>query len=385
MECPICKSKKTEIFLKRYKMPVCQNLLCFSKKAAKVVKRDDTFIAVCKKCGFIFNQCFNPDLLGYGKDYNNSQTSSPVFRDHIDSLIDQLVEKEGVRNRFIVEIGCGDGFFLKALCKKGKNTGIGFDPSYVGPKSLMNGKLRFVRGYYGGSNKFIGGDVIICRHVIEHVKYSLNMLNLIKRACEIDFPHAKIFFETPSAAWILKNRVIWDFFYEHCSYFTKESLKTSFEIAGLKINKISKVFRGQYLWVSSEIAQKKSTKKIKNNSFEIQKLTKRFDASEKKLLKSYLGRIKKMNKEGKVALWGAGAKGVAFANLIDPDCKSIDCVVDLNSKKQGKYIPGTGHPIVDYKQLSKRNVRNVILMNPNYHSENKMLLRKACLHNINLI
>lgn len=385
MKCPICKAQKTSIFLRRYKVPVCQNLLCFSKQSAKSIRRDDIYMSVCKKCGFIFNKCFDETLLRYGKNYNNNQTSSPIFREHISGLINLLINKEGVHNKSIVEIGCGDGFFLKILCRNGKNTGIGFDPSYAGPENIMNGRVKFIRDYYGENNKAVGGDIIVCRHVIEHVQYPLHMLNLIKRTCKVSFPHVKIFFETPSAAWILKNCVIWDFFYEHCSYFTAQSLRTAFEISGFKVNNISNMFGGQYLWLSAEIERRKPAQKDKLRASNIQKSTNKFSVSEKRLLKNYRHSIEKMAREGNVALWGAGAKGVTLANLIDTDSKLINSVVDLNPKKQGCYIPGTGHSIIDYRQLSKRGVKNVILMNPNYRSENKSLLRKANLHNVNLV
>ena len=87
--------------------------------------------------------------------------------------------------------------------------------------------------------------------------------------------------------------------------------------------------------------------------------------------------IKRLARAGRVALWGAGAKGSTFANLIDPDRALIDCVVDLNPGKQGRFIPGSGHPIVDYRELASRNVTDAVLMNPNYRAENLKLLQAA--------
>jgi hypothetical protein len=52
----------------------------------------------------------------------------------------------------------------------------------------------------------------------------------------------------------------------------------------------------------------------------------------------------------------------------------IDCLVDLNPRKRGCFVPGTGHPIVSYDQLPARQVTSAILMNPNYYLENKRLL-----------
>jgi hypothetical protein len=76
-----------------------------------------------------------------------------------------------------------------------------------------------------------------------------------------------------------------------------------------------------------------------------------------------------------VALWGAGAKGVTLANLLDPARERIACVVDLNPSKQGCFVPGTGHPIVGPQKLPDYGVSSAILMNPNYRSENLALLR----------
>jgi hypothetical protein len=70
--------------------------------------------------------------------------------------------------------------------------------------------------------------------------------------------------------------------------------------------------------------------------------------------------------------------------LIDPEGRLIDCIIDLNPNKQGKYIPGAGHPIVSYKKLSERGTTDAILMNPNYHQENLLLLNSANL-NVNLV
>jgi len=94
----------------------------------------------------------------------------------------------------------------------------------------------------------------------------------------------------------------------------------------------------------------------------------------------WLTRLLDLKARGKVALWGAGAKGATFANLVDPDGTIIDCVVDLNPNKQGGYIPGTGHPIVAPAALPERGVARALLMNPNYREENLQLLAKAGIH-----
>ena len=72
---------------------------------------------------------------------------------------------------------------------------------------------------------------------------------------------------------------------------------------------------------------------------------------------------------GKVAVWGAGAKGVTFTNTVDPDGTLVHCVIDINTKKQGGFLPVTAHPIVSPVDAKARGVKSVVIMNPNYRQE----------------
>lgn len=194
-------------------------------------------------------------------------------------------------------------------------------------------------------------------------------------------PKARVFFETPCVEWILGRRVIWDFFYEHCSLFTAESLGHAFRQSGFAVDRVEHIFGGQYLWLEARVANVDATLPI---GVKITQLAEDYAADEKKLRADWMTRLSDLAANGKVALWGAGAKGATFANLVDPECTLIDCVVDLNPNKQGRFIPGTGHPITSPAALQARGVRNAVLMNPNYREENLQLLAQASI-DLNLI
>ena len=181
--------------------------------------------------------------------------------------------------------------------------------------------------------------------------------------------------------WILENRVLWDFFYEHCSYFTAPSLSTAVELSGFRVESVQTIFGGQYLWLEASVAPQ--GRSPSSSPAEILALAREFGAMETELKKNWERRIGEL--KGRIALWGAGAKGVTFANLIDRDCQTLACVVDLNPQKQGHYLPGTGHPIVSYRALPEYGVSTAILMNPNYYAESLGLLREAHLDGISLL
>jgi SAM-dependent methyltransferase len=373
--CPVCCSPHISAFLRRKAVPVSQNLLISDQKTAEVVPRGTLTLAVCSECGFFFNQTFDPAKVGYGQDYDNTQTHSPLFIKYIEELVDYLVFEKGIQNCQIVEVGCGKGLFLRKLVQVpgSGNRGYGFDPSYTGPEIDLEGRLKFEKRYYGPEHAEIPADVVICRHVIEHVPDPLTLLATIKRTLRHS-PQAKVFFETPCGEWILCHRVFWDFFYEHCSYFTADSLTTAFEATGFRVGSIRNVFEQQYLW--AEATASDQTPSVTKRAGYIPDLAREFAKSEHELKKLLREMVRTFASKGGVALWGAGAKGVTLANLIDPQRHWIACVVDLNPQKQGHYIPGTGHPIVGYQEMIRYGVNTVILMNPNYHQENLGLLKR---------
>jgi len=373
--CPICKSSSVDPFLERAKVPVLQNFIIPNQKLAKNVPKGELKLVVCNDCGFIFNQTFDLLKLNYGEKYDNTQDISSYFYEYTTNLVRDLVFKKNVKNCSIVEIGCGKGSFLRRLVepKKWENRGYGFDLSYVGPKTDFSGRLNFERRFYD-TDCAIDADVIICRHVIEHVPDPLKLLSTIRQSLK-NSEQTQIFFETPTVDWILQNKVIYDFFYEHCSYFNANSLATAFELAGFKVNVVKTIFKGQYLWLEAAPSTKKQ--KIRKIPGITSNLTKDFSVIEKKIIDNWKKRICELTKKGKVAIWGGGAKGVTFCNLIDPECKLIDSVIDLNPNKHGKYVSGTGHPIIDYSEITARKITSAILMNPNYYDENKILLQKS--------
>ena len=393
-KCPVCGGSSTTRFLHRYPVPVHQNLVMADRVGAVAVSRGELDMQVCEGCGFVFNRAFDLSKLSYGQDYDNTQSHSAYFDAYLNELVTQMVEVHGVRNVNVVEVGCGKGHFLRKLVQAAGagNQGFGFDPSYVGPDTDLDGQLVFRRCFYDASCSDVPADVVVCRHVIEHVPDPTQLLRAVRSALT-NAPHARVFFETPCVDWILRNRVVWDFFYEHCSLFSSASLRLAFERTGFMVERVTHVFGGQYLWLEARPANVLPATAINESvtgfiegvgstystavATATPALAHDFGLAEYRLRHEWRARLADLKLQGKLALWGAGAKGVTFANLVDPDGVTLDCVVDINPNKQGGFIPGTGHAIVAPETLSERNVRNVILMNPNYRLENLQLLRST--------
>ncbi|MFD2405198.1 class I SAM-dependent methyltransferase [Azorhizophilus paspali] len=307
-QCPVCGDIRLFPFLHRRQVPVHQNLVVMDKVIARSVTRGDLDLVVCEGCGFIFNKAFEFSLLSYGHDYDNTQSCSAYFDMYLDGLVTNLVEQHGVRNCTIVEVGCGKGQFIKKLVSYpgANNRGYGFDPSYVGPDTDLDGRVSFRRCYYDDRCVDVAADVVVCRHVIEHVPDPLVLLGSV-RAALAGASNTRVFFETPCVEWILRNRVVWDFFYEHCSLFTAESLGVAFERAGFVVERVEHIFGGQYLWLEGRPSC--TIPPLSPISPRTAELAKNYGVCEVGLKGEWLNRLQILCAEGKIALWGLVPKG----------------------------------------------------------------------------
>lgn len=366
--CPVCKSKKLFKFFKRKCVPVHENRIYKKRDSALKINKGTISLVCCENCGLIFNQTFEFEKLDYSLNYKNSQIHSPFFNTHVSNIANALKKK--IKNSNILEIGCGDGYFLKKLInKKNNNFGIGYDPSYNGPLIIGN-QLRFIPKFFPTKQITIFPDIIISRHVIEHVSNIISFLTEIRNASK----KSKIFLEMPNVEWSLLNKQIWDFTYEHCSLFTNSSITNALNLTGFKCVKIKKVFNQQYLFVEAIPDCNFNSKKFFSfNAKKIIKITKNFHQDKKILINNIKLQLDYLS-NSKIAIWGAAGKGVNFVNMFDPNRKIIDCLIDMNSEKWNQYVSGTGHKVVNYNQIEKRKIKSILILNPNYYNEIDKLL-----------
>jgi SAM-dependent methyltransferase len=372
VRCPVCASP-SEIVLLRRGVPVHQNLVFESRDDARGIARGDLSLACCERCGFAFNSAFDESKLAYGRGYDNTQSCSPTFLDHMRGLAEELVANPALAAGHVVEVGCGAGAFLRMLADLAPPgfTGEGFDPAYRGPESELDGRLGFVRSFFGPETESRPAAAVISRHVIEHIPDPVPFLEAVRSAAIRGEDPAEIYLETPSVEWIFGHGAIWDLFYEHCSYFSPGSISEACARAGIAAESVRPVFGGQYLWVKARpgIA---TTSELQAETLE---LARAFAERMARIEEHLRGLLRGAPSAGSTFLWGAGAKGVTVANLIDPGCASLAGVVDVNPRKQGGWLPGTGHPIVGPEALAHAPGGRVIVMNSNYLDEIRSTIR----------
>lgn len=369
--CPACGSGGMSIFYEVEAVPVHSCVLLPTAEAALNFPRGDIRLGFCAACGFIANVAFDPSLLDYSQDYEETQGFSPRFNAFARQLAERLIARYNLRGKSVLEIGCGKGEFLVLLCALGDNRGIGIDPSYIPERTPSEAaeRITFIRDYYSDAYEHLPADFICCRHTLEHIADVGDFVRLVRRSIgERDLP---VFFEVPDVLRVLRELAFWDVYHEHCSYFTLGSLARLFGSCGFEVLDLATDFDDQYLLIEGRPGNGRPARSLAaaNDLGPLSDAVEFFRDRHHAKLAEWADRLGTWQAQGRrVVVWGSGSKGVAFLTGLGVS-EEVACAVDINPFKQGMYMAGTAHRIVGPESLVQSPPDVVIVMNSIYVEE----------------
>lgn len=334
------------------------------------IERRDLTLTFCNNCGFIFNSTFDTDIDYYTQGYEDQQGFSPTFVKFITGVTQRFIDRYDMRNKDIIEIGCGKGDFISLISELGNNRGVGIDPAWVPGRTKPNPNVRFIKEFYSEKHGQLPADCICCRHTLEHIHGTGEFLKTIRDSIG-DRKDVVLFFEVPSIVRILKIQAFWDIFYEHCTYMSPGSLARLFRLNRFEVLDMYLEYDDQYLFIEARPVDKPSSKThpLEESVEELKELSRTFTEKINVILETWKGRLSEIkNKKQKAVIWGGGSKSVGFLTQFD-ELNAIDYVVDINPHMQGNYIPGIGKQYVAPEFLKKYKPDVVIIMNSVYMDE----------------
>jgi SAM-dependent methyltransferase len=370
--CPNCDVPGLEPFYDVSNIPAHCVMLMHTREQAIAYPRGDLSLGFCRSCGFITNTLFDVTLNEYSPDFEETQHFSPKFDAWARQLVDRLVRDYDIRGRQVIEIGCGKGEFLALLCEAGNNQGIGIDPGCIPGRLQGEGadKVRFIRDLYSEQYAHLPGDVVACRHTLEHIQPTGEFMRMVRRVIG-PRKETLVFLEVPDMTRVLRERAFWDIYYEHCTYLTAGSLARLFRASGFEIVELVRDFADQYLWVTARPADGPTTASlpIEDDLESTARDVETFRDRCPRDVVAWRDRIRGFSAAGqKPVIWGAGSKCVALLTTCGIESE-VEYLVDINPHKWGKFLPGTGHAVVSPEQLREYQPRVVIAMNPVYVDE----------------
>jgi len=370
--CPSCGAPGMSIFYNVNDVPVNSCVLLSNEQQALNFPRGDVALGFCETCGLISNVAFDQSKVNYSSVYEDQQCFSPTFNAFASGLATRLIEKYNLRNKTVLEIGCGKGDFLTLLCELGPNSGTGIDPAYEKNRmqSNVSERMTFIRDYYSTRYADYNANFLCCRHTLEHIPNTAEFVNTIRNSIgnQLD---TIVFFELPAVTRVLTELAFWDIYYEHCSYFSLGSLARLFRICRFDVLDMSKDFDDQYLLLEAKPVTEQSfkTHDLEENVSETAEHVKYFATHCTEKINSWKDRLRQFHAEGKrVVVWGSGSKCVAFLTTLNVG-KEIEYVVDINPYREGKYIPGAAKRIMSPNFVKIYDPDYVLVMNAAYCNE----------------
>lgn len=327
--------------------PLFQNRLYESRDAARNCPKADIRLVEDLSTGLVRNAAFDAAIMDYDSFYNNEQSLSAAFQDHL-ARVAGLIETT-MGNQRLVEVGCGKGTFLELMLARGADL-VGYDPTYEGSNPR-------VRREYFSEDLGIRGDGLILRHVLEHIE---DPVSFLFRLAAANGNRGLIYIEVPCFDWICRKRAWLDIFYEHVNYFRLGDFRRIFG----RLLHAGHGFGGQYLQIVGDLSTLRRPERDLADAADfpadfIQRLAQEAGAE-----------------TGPCIVWGGGSKGVIFSLLRERAGHPVDRVIDINPAKQGKFLPATGlevlSPAAGLAGLAQGTVINV--MNPNYLAEIQSLV-----------
>lgn len=309
---------------------------------------------------FLENDKFDPSLVAYDEDYQNSVAQSPTFIKHLQQVSD-LISQNFDKSTRIIEVGCGKGDFINVLEQNGFTELVGFDTAY-------EGENKRIKRRYLDDGEQTEAQLVILRHTLEHIPQPYDFLSKLK---QINQNRGYIYIEVPCLDWIRTNNAFFDIAYEHVNYFSLNALTALFNNKYLAKGHL---FGHQYIFVIAKLEDiSEDFEREYNNPANWEY------ADFKKLFPRFLSFLHEVEKKAQnapqVFLWGGAGKAGSFLHhckYLAPELlRKLVFAVDINPKKVGKYLPSSLVRIASKDEFFYRasNLDLLLIANPVYTDE----------------
>ena len=376
--CPACAGRRLAPVLTLRNVPTNSCLMLDSPEEARAYPRGDIALVFCESCGFVFNRALDPLLTEYSDRYEPTQAYSPTFQRWHRDLAGRLGAALDLRGKTVVEVGCGQGEFLHLVSGLSGCRGIGFDPCLDRRRADVVGErardVELIGDFFSDSSiEGLTADVLLSKMTLEHIPAAGRFFRLAEQVARNSAPGMRLFIQIPESERIFRDLALEDVYYEHCNYFTEVSLAGLFRRHGFTVDEATREYDGQYLTLlgryGGDAVRVAAEGEDMAGVSELRRLVMRFAATWEGRVAEWRSTVDERRAQGgRVVVWGSGSKGVSFLSAIGGG-EGVSHVVDINPHRQGRFMVGTGHPIVGPATLQEVQPTTVVVMNAIYRRE----------------
>ena len=366
-DCRSCGSNDLKRVVSLGYQPLANNLLSKKNEKSDLYPLELNYCPTCHNCQL----SVAVDSKKMFSNYLYTSSTSKSFRQHFINAANQYVKEFSLKpsKSYIIDIGSNDGVALKPFKDLGFKKILGVEPA----KNLANlankNKIKTLNFFLEKKNlKKIkkNANLILASNVFAHAD---NLKEMADCMIELLDKNGTIILEVQYLLNTLKDLTFDNIYHEHFNYWSLTSLKHFFEQFKVSIFKVEKIkTHGGSIRVFLKKSYKKkvdpSVNKIlrEEEKFGIKNYTtyQKFGEQIYAIKKNVLRNLKKIKKKYKNIIgFGAPAKATTALNFFGIS-KEIDFIVEDNSLKHNKFIPGVNIPI--YSKEKIKNNKSAILV-----------------------
>jgi hypothetical protein len=292
----------------------------------------------CVECGHIYNRAFDYHQVPYVMNPNRMYNHSPLWQAHLQHIGEQLHARLAP-GATVIEIGCGEGLLLQALALIRPDLRlIGFDPN-VSPRSLPPGITLRAELFDAAQHlPEYQPDLLISRHVLEHLMNPRAFLQYIQLACTFHDQQPLLFLEVPCIDLALTQGRLEDFYYEHNSHFTQRSFTHLLKQICAPVLCVETGYGEEVIFGMGQLDLKPEWLSHANSAWEFSEQAR---ATQEKIRTA----LNDIATQDSVVIWGGTGKSATFINTFGADNTRFPWVVDSDKGKVDTHVPGTGQLI----------------------------------------
>jgi nucleoside-diphosphate-sugar epimerase len=361
-DCRCCGSTNLKRVISLGYQPLANNLL------NNIKQKDELFpleMNYCPKC----HNCQLSIVIDPKKMFSNylylSSTSS-TFRNHFESAANKYIKDFNLKKNksYIIDIGSNDGVALRPFKDLNFKKILGIEPAKNLSKLANKEKIKTFNGFLNNKNlKKIkkDADLILASNVFAH---SDELKDMAKCMFKLLKKTGTIVIEVQYLLNTLKDLTFDNIYHEHYNYWSLTSLVYFFNDLNSKVVNAEKInTHGGSLRI---YVKKDTNAKVSKNVKTLLKEEEKFGIKNYQTYKNFskkvyqirrnvkknIEKIKLNNK--KIIGYGSPAKATTALNFFGIS-KEIDCIVEDNKLKQGKYLPGMKIPIFSKSKLNSKS------------------------------
>jgi len=378
--CRSCGAAGLDLVLSLGRTPLA-NALLTREQLSLPEPRYPLDLAFCPGCALVQITETVPPAELFG-DYLYFSSYSETMLRHAQALVARLaVERRLAATSLVIEIASNDGYLLQYYRQRGIPV-LGIEPARnVARVAEARGvptlcdffSIELASSLRGRGQQ---ADVLHAHNVLAHVADLNGVVEGMEAVLKDD---GVIVVEVPYVKDLLDRCEFDTIYHEHLCYFSLTALDALFRRHGLVVQDVERIpiHGGSLRLLAGKAATAKPSKAVTGlladeAGWGVRRVeTYRNFGARVEALKSSLKSMLKALKQrgGRIAAYGAAAKGSTLLNYAGIGQETLDFVVDRSPHKQGRFMPGVHLPIYPPERLLEEMPEHVLLLTWNFADE----------------